>query len=168
MYKAGDTILYGAHGVCRIETVENRKFDKESKEYYVLRPVFDQKAVIYVPTQNKALTAKMKDVLSRERINEIIDQMPYQETNWIENETERKLYYRDLLESADRIEIARMIKTLYEYKQAQSARGKKLHLADERFFKDAEKLLYDEFALVLGIARTDVLPFIRNRIQIAQ
>lgn len=168
MFKAGDTVLYGAHGVCRIESIEEKRFDRETKEYFILRPIFDTKAVIYVPTQNQALTAKMKEVLSKEKIHEIIDAMPVQETNWIEDETERKLYYRDLLESADRAELARMIKTIYEYKQEQSARGKKLHLADERFFKDAEKLLYDEFALVLGIARTEVLPFIRKRIQIAQ
>lgn len=168
MFKAGDTVLYGAHGVCRIETVEKKRFDKETREYFVLRPIFDENAVIYVPTQNEVLTSRMKDILTKEKIHEIIDAMPGQETNWIENEAERKLYYHSLLESADRSELARMIKTLYEYKQAQTARGKKLHLADERFFKDAEKLLYDEFAHVLGIARTEVLPFIQRRIQIAQ
>ena len=31
--------------------------------------------------------------------------------------------------------------------------------------KDAEKMLYDEFAYVLGIKREDVLPFIMARLE---
>ena len=164
MFTAGDTVLYGAHGVCRIETIEKKSFGKVQKEYFVLHPVFDPNAVIYVPTDNDNLTKKMKNVLSPEKIHEIIDALPTQEPIWIENENARREHYRDILDRADRSELARMIKTLYLYRQEQAAHGKKLHMVDERFFKDAEKLLYDEFALVLGISRAEVLPFIQKRI----
>ena len=43
--------------------------------------------------------------------------------------------------------------------------GKHLRAADERFFKEAERMLYDEFALVLGMEPEEVLPFILERIQ---
>jgi CarD family transcriptional regulator len=33
-------------------------------------------------------------------------------------------------------------------------------MSDEQFMRDAEKILYDEFAYVLGIKREDILPFI--------
>lgn len=164
MFKTGDTVLYGAQGVCKIEDVEKKNFGKESREYYVLRPVYDKTPVIYVPTQNAALTAKMKCVLTAEKIHEIIDSMPRQELLWIENENERKERYRGILERADRSELVRMIKTLYLVQKQQAACGKKLHMADERYFKEAEKLLYDEFALVLGISREQVLPFILEKL----
>ncbi len=37
-------------------------------------------------------------------------------------------------------------------------------MADEKFMKDAEKMLYDEFAYVLNINREDVLELIINEI----
>ena len=41
-------------------------------------------------------------------------------------------------------------------------------MSDERFLKDAERLLYDEFALVLRIKPDQVLPFILKQINSAQ
>ena len=41
-----------------------------------------------------------------------------------------------------------------------------MHVADERFFKTAEKILYDEFALVLEIEPQQVLPFVLQQIEI--
>ena len=55
-----------------------------------------------------------------------------------------------------------MIKALYIHKQQQKQRGRKLHLADEKFLRDAEKMLYDEFAYVLEISPNEVLNFITS------
>ncbi len=164
MFKTGDMVLYGPQGVCRIEAVEKKNFGKENREYYVLRPVYEKTSVIYVPIHNAVLTARMKRVLTVDKIHEMIDSMPQQELLWIENENERKQRYRAILERGDRGELVRMIKTLYLVQKQQAACGKKLHMADERYFKEAEKLLYDEFALVLGIDREQVLPFILQKL----
>lgn len=43
--------------------------------------------------------------------------------------------------------------------------GKKLHACDERFFRDAEKMLYEEFAAALNIDKEGVLPFILSKIK---
>ena len=42
--------------------------------------------------------------------------------------------------------------------------GKKLHTSDEQFFREAEKVIYDEFALVLNLRYDEVLPFIVKEI----
>ena len=59
-----------------------------------------------------------------------------------------------------------MIKALYLHQQKQQEKGKHLHAADERVFKEAEKILYDEFALVLQIRPEQVVPFIAEKMQI--
>lgn len=41
-------------------------------------------------------------------------------------------------------------------------------MSDERFLKEAEKMLYDEFALVLNIREDEVLPFIMKQIDIEE
>jgi len=164
MFVIGDTVLYGSQGVCRIEAVEEKKFGKETGAYYVLRPIFDPSSTIFVPFSNEKLIEKMKNILSIEQINEMIDRMPELECIWIENETERKASYRRILDRADREEVIQLIKTLFLHQKELTTVGKRLHIADERYLKDAEKLLYDEFAFVLGIKQEAVLPFILKKL----
>ena len=39
-----------------------------------------------------------------------------------------------------------------------------MHLTDEKYLKDAEKMLHDEFAVVLNISPDQVVPFIRKQL----
>ena len=50
----------------------------------------------------------------------------------------------------------------------QQKNGRRLHITDERFMKEAEKMLYEEFAYVLNIRKDQVLPFILNQVQVAE
>lgn len=165
MYNVGTTVIYKNEGVCRITEITERRFRDKNIEYYVLKPVHKDDSEIYVPKNNKELLGKMRKILSREEILEIIKTMPNEESIWIADENERKEYYREILIRGDRTELVRLIKTLYLHKQNQKKTGKKLHIADEKFLKDAEHLLYDEFAFVLNIAKDEVLPFITGELE---
>ena len=77
--------------------------------------------------------------------------MPKEKPNWIENEQERKAKYKEIIAKGDRRELIRLIKSVYLHGQKLKLTGKKLHVVDERFLKEAERLLYDEFAHVLKI-----------------
>ena len=166
MFKLNDTILYGTHGACRIAGVTTKDFSGRPVDYYELKPVYNEKSTIYVPVGNQALEDKMRRILSPEEIYEIIQCIPDEEADWIENEDERKERYRQILSGGNRIELVKIIKALYLHQREQQAKGRRLHASDERFFKDAEKMLYDEFALVLNIKPEQVLPFIMEQIQI--
>lgn len=167
-YQIGDLVLYGLDGVCKIESITQQSVHGVVNEYYVLKPVNGNNATVYVPLKNDALVNKMRRILSREEIYELIHAMHAVETVWIEDDTERKEQYRQILASGDRTEMVRMIKTLYIHQQEQRKKGRKLHLADERFFKEAERALYEEFALVLDIRPEQVLPFIAEEINIEE
>lgn len=164
MYSVNDTVMYSSYGVCRIESIEKRDFSGEPTEYYILRPVSDDRNTFYVPTGNERLTAQMRKILSREEINELIRTMPDDNFNWIDNENQRKDEYRKIIENGNRRELVMLIKALYIHQQNQRTINKRLHSADERFLKDAENMLYDEFAYVLNISKDDVIPFIRSHI----
>ena len=153
MFETGDMILYGSQGVCRIEKIEKMRIDREVKPYYVLRPVYERGCTVFIPVDNEKLTSKMKHVLSVEQVNEIISLSPSQQSVWIDDDMVRKETFRATLDRGDRQEIACMIKALYLRQKKQNAMGKKLHMSDERLFKEAEKMLYDEFSIVLGIKR---------------
>ena len=166
MFNVNEYVIYGAIGVCRIEEIIERTVCGIKNEYYVLKPAFENKATVYVPVKNEQLTAKMKKVLSAEEIYALIRSIPSSDSVWIENEQERKKEYARILAGGDRAELICMIKTLYIHKQDRIKNKKKLHISDENFFKEAERLLYEEFAHVLDIKRSQVVPFIAERIEV--
>ena len=168
MFQINDTILYGSEGVCTVTDIVEKDFGAKVMRYYVLKPVYNSNSTLYVPANNQALTAKMRHVLSAAEIHEIIRAIPGEKSMWIENEDERKEKYREILQHGDRMELIGIIKALYHHQQAQRAKGKHLHTADEHFFKEAEKLLYDEFALVLQIQPDEVVPFILRQTELSE
>lgn len=167
MFSVGNIVSYGMQGICEISEITEKKFKSNVIKYYVLVPVFDKSSKIFVPIENETLTSKMRRILSKDEILNIIESMPDNEIIWIENDNERKEKYKEILSGGDRTKIVKLIKTLYLHQKHQKQIGKKLHISDERLLKEAEKLLYDEFAFVLNIDRNDVLSYIIDQIESA-
>lgn len=165
MAKIGDFVVYGNSGICEITGDEVKKVAGRNFTYFVLKPVYDKKATVFVPCDNQALCDKMRKLLTKEEIYGIVDGVSKQECIWIENENERKSCYREIISSGDRAALVKLIKTLYLHQNEQFERGKKLHITDEKFLATAERLLHDEFAFVLGIERESVIDFITTRIE---
>ena len=165
MFKVNDTIMYGTQGICKIVEITQKDFMGTKKEYYVLKPINDAGATLFAPMNNEKVEAKMRRILSEEEIYELIETMPYEEANWIENENERKEKYKQIIAGGDRAELIKMIKALYFHKKKREADGKHLYLSDERFFKEAERIFYDEFQYVLKIQKEELMTFIFTRIE---
>ena len=166
MFQVNDVIMYGAHGVCKIVGTEEKLISGVKKSYYVLKPVGDQGSTIFAPTDNEIVLKKMRRLLSKDEIHKLIDSMGAENPQWIANENERKELYRNILTKGDHLELIQMIKAIYAHKQAREAEGKRLHMSDERFFKDAEQILYNEFQYVLDIrSKNDLLTYIFERLE---
>ena len=159
-FNIGDTVSYGLDGVCRITQIVEKEFRDQPVQYYVLVPVFNSRSTIFVPVENDALASRMRYAHSAEELSEIMLSAPDDDTLWTDNESERKVRFKEVLHSGDVREIIRLVRTLYHHRESQKAIGKKLHMADDRFFKDAERLLYDEYAAAFGISPIEALPHI--------
>lgn len=165
MYKIGDTVIYKSEGVCTVVDIVVKNFKEKEMEYYVLKPVYKENSEVFVPKNNTELISKMRQVLTRQEIISLIKSMPDESDIWIDDENQRKSYYKQLIANGDRTELIRLIKTLFNYKEKQKNAGRKLHTTDEKFLKDAEKILYDEFAYVLNISQKEVVPFIAGELE---
>jgi len=159
-YKIDDVVIYGTEGVCRVSDITVKPFRDREVTYYVLKPLFNSAATVFVPVDSEKLTAKMHKALSSDEIHTLIQTLPEQKTMWIEDEAERKLRYKEILASGDRVQLIQMIKALYFHQEEQRAAGKKLHICDDNFFKEAQRLLHDEFSAALGIPREGILDYI--------
>ena len=164
MFQVGEVVLFGSEGVFRVDEITPKKIGKTVSDYYVLRSVYRSSNVLYIPVGKGGLEEKMYPVLSRAEIEDLIRQLPTSTCRWIDNENERKLRYREILGCGDRLAVAGLIRTLYEHRINQEKTGKKMHLSDERFLKDAERLLYDEIALVMDIEPKEVSTYIGSRL----
>ncbi len=168
MYQVNDTVLYGTHGICRISDIIVKKIDKSNIQYYVLVPVYQNTTTLFVPVENQKLVSKMRRILSPSEIYTIIRSLPKEDLIWIDDDTQRYETYHAILQSGDRTQLVQLIKTLYLHQQERREQKKKLHSADEKFMKEAEHLLYEEFAYVLNIKREQVVPFITEQIEIEE
>ena len=143
MFQKNDTVVYGVHGVCNIDDITKKEFMGSQKEYYVLKPISDSAATLYVPIHNEKLLEKMRKILSKQEGYRLIETMPHKEILWFENENERKEQYKKVIAKGDHSELIGMVKAIYLQKQKREAEGKHLYISDERFFKEAERILYD-------------------------
>lgn len=165
MYQVGEQVLYGVHGVCTIAEQEERTVDRKKILYYVLEPRDQAGARYYVPAGNPAALAKMRPVMTRQELEALLDSEAVRRDTWIEDENARKQRYRELISSCDRTELICMVRTLHARKKAQAAAGRKFHLCDENFLRDAEKLLNSEFSLVLDIPPAEIAGYVRRIVE---
>jgi len=166
MFRVNDVIIYGAHGVCRIADMEEKTVGGVKRNYYVLKPVNDDGSTIFVPTDNELVLKKMRRLLTKEEVIDLIDSMTDEDGPWIKNDNDRKEHYRKVLSGGDHAALLRTIRGIYSHRREREAEGKRLHMIDERFFKDAEQILYNEFQYVLNLnSKEELLAFIFSRIE---
>ncbi len=165
MFSVGEHVVYGTHGVCRIGELTKMPFGADMREYYVLSPICDPRSTIFVPVDNDALTSQMRRVLTKSQIDELLSSVVPGSLDWIESDAERKEYCTSIIKSGDRYELMRMIDMLYLHQKEMKNQKKHFHVTDERFLREGEKLLHDEFAFVLGISRADVIEYIGERVE---
>ncbi len=164
MYGVGDVVVYGSQGICKITAIDEKKFNRETKKYFVLKPVYDDRNTIFVPLDNPLLYSKLYSVLTEDEMKVLIDNIPNEELLWFENDVERKEQYKKAMTEGNRINISRIIKTLRQHRLKQQQAGKKLRSADEYALKEAEKLLFDEIAFIFHIEPQNVVTFIEEKI----
>jgi len=158
-YQSGDTVLYGQE-VCEITGITTKTINGNAIDYYVLKPIYDSKTVVYAPVDNEHTSSKMKRILSEQEIHAVIKTVPDEDAVWISDDYQRRNSYKEIMANGDRSGLIKIIKTLYLYQQSQKEQGKKLHISDERLMKEAEKMLYEEFSHVLNLQPSQLLPLV--------
>lgn len=165
MYQIGSKVVYGIHGVCTVVDLEERLVDRKRVTYLALEPVTQDGSRYLVPTHNAAAMSKLRSMLSQGELSALMDSEEVRQDCWIRDENQRKQTYRELISSGDRARLMQMIHTLYCHKAAQTAAGRKCHLCDENFLRDAEKLLIGEVSIAMEMEADQAKQYIRNKLK---
>lgn len=165
-FENGAYVVYGKMGVCAVKERTVMSFASQAKEeYYALSPMRDPHSVVYVPCNNEKLMAKLRPLLTRQEIDDMLSQVSDGVVCWIENKNERTAAFHAILTQDDRRQLMRLIRCLYLKKQERLAAGKKLSSADESTLQECIRLVEEEFALVLDVPKSQVGEYIRQRVE---
>ncbi|MBQ9937962.1 MAG: CarD family transcriptional regulator [Oscillospiraceae bacterium] len=164
MYNAGELIVYGSTGVCRIVEIAPMNRPNMSKDtlYYTLEPLY-QDGIIYVPVDNNKVF--MRDVISREQAEQIIDMIPKIEEAYKTSDKNVTDNFKEAFASHNCTDLVELIVSIYNKKQYVQAHHRQLGQMDVRYMKRAEELLYGEFAIALNIPKEKVQSYIGKRIE---
>lgn len=165
MYSAGDYVIYGIHGVCRVAGFEKQLVNRKMTRYMVLEPMNNTESRYFLPVDSPAAMAKLKDVLPAPELQALLASDEIRRDGWIQDENQRKQHYRDMIGGGDRVSILRTVYALYRYRQEQTVAGRKFHLSDENFLRDAEKLLASEIALVMDKTPEEARDYLREQLR---
>ena len=102
--------------------------------------------------------------MTMEQLDQLLCSEEVRQDSWIADENQRKQHYRELITSGDRLSLLRMVRSLHRHKEQQREAGKKFHLSDENFLRDAERLLNSEFSMILGIDAKEVGTYIQSKL----
>ncbi len=166
MYQSGECVIYGIHGVCRVIGREKQMVNRKRTEYLVLEPLGHGESRFYLPTSSEIAMAKLKPVLDEQALINLLDSDEIRNSEWIADESARKNCFRELIGSGDRTALLKMVCSLYRYRERQIAAGKKFHLCDDNFLRDAEKLLSSEICYVLSVTPEEAKKLLREKLQV--
>ena len=166
MYGIGDRVVYGAHGVCRISGTEERLVDRKRCVDLVLEPVTGPTTRYFIPTGNEAAMAKLSPLMSREALEALLDSSGVRDVLWIQDENCRKQLYRELISCCDRMRLTRAIYTLYRHREHQNSVGRKVHMCDENFLHDAERILAGEIENILNIDFQEARKYLQDKLSV--
>lgn len=148
MYKINDVVMY-KRDVCRVVGKEKSGFTGE--KCYILVPYYseDGSTRMQVPVSNKA--GHLRDLVTKEEIDQLIRETPDIET--LENKpANMKSQYANLLKTDKLSDLVCIIKTSYGRNKVRMEQHKKLASVDDEYLRKAEKYLFDELSVSLGMS----------------
>lgn len=163
MFNVDDYIMYGMTGVCKVVDITNEKFiNGEKRKYYVLNPIYNNDTIIKIPLDNDKIP--MRKVISKDDMTSLINDIPNMEILWIDDEKKRMIQFERMLKSGKCDELIKLIKNIRFSKKYARSIGKKSHESDINIMKEAERLLTEEFAIILNIYPNEANSYILSQI----
>ncbi len=166
MFKAGETVVCGSKGVCRVEKVATLDISgvEKEREYYILKPLYMMASTVYVPVDTAQ--SSLRRILTADEAHQLIGRMPEIPLIAISNEKLLEQEYKNCLKTNQCEEWVKVIKTVRERKQKRQEVGRKVTAIDAKYLKIAQDYLFGELAAALAMPKESVEEYIANRLDV--
>jgi CarD family transcriptional regulator len=166
MFEPGTLVIYGTTGVCRIEgfASPDEHSHGRGKQYYLLNPLY-QDGVIYTPVEGGKVP--MRAVISADAAHSLIDLIPTVHAEACHERTLQLLSqkYQAALQSGDLQELLKLTMSVHKKRQMAEEQNHRLGMVDEKYGRQAERLLFGELAVALNITIEEVPTYISARVE---
>ena len=166
MFQPGELLVYGTTGVCRVEGIATPNLTRaeRGRQYYLLKPLY-QDGVIYAPVDSQKVP--IRPVISRQEAEDLIDLIPSIQAEACHAPTLQALaqHYQSAVHSHNCRDLLELTMSIYLKQRQAEAQKRRLGMVDERYMKQAERLLYGELSAALGIPFEEVQPYIARRVE---
>lgn len=144
MFKVGEKVVYPAHGVGVIQSIQTRVVSGTEKMFYMLR-IIDSDMTIMIPTENVA-SVGLRRVIGRDMVTKVYKILREKRVE-IDQQTWNRRYreYTEKIKTGSVIEIAKVLRDLFVLKG-----DKELSFGERKMLDTARNLLVKE----LSIARS--------------
>ncbi len=163
VFKKGDFVVYSKNGVCLVEDIKNMNFTGENSKYYILKPQSGNSSVVYVPIKKDSLVSKMRSVMCKKQIDELLSDKNIDALEWIEVKNKRLERFNAILSSGDMTLLLMLVRCIHSKKQEREELGKNISSTDENIFRTAQELIEEEFSFALGCSPDKVKEYIEKK-----
>jgi len=140
-FKVGDLAVYPAHGVGRIEAIENKHVNGQNHDFYIMK-VLENSMVIMIPTWNVE-SVGLRDIIDEEEIPKVFEVMKKRREAPFETQTWNRRYreYMDKIKTGSLYDVAEVYRDLSILKLS-----KDLSFGERKLFDTAQVLLVKELS----------------------
>lgn len=155
MFKINDKVIHARDGLATIVNTTTMA----DREYFVIHALRGGGENIYVLVNNTSNI--IRPIMSEESAHEVVEYMKTVVAEFIANTKQRRDQYKRKLLSGNVRDLAYLSRQLYFY-NFYNANGQPIKLGptDVQMLKDAETILYDEFALSFNKPREEIFNFV--------
>jgi CarD family transcriptional regulator len=150
MFKVGDIVVYPAHGVSEVESIETREISGNKISFFILK-VLDTQMTVMVPVTNVE-NVGIRELIDEKGIDKVLGILKERSVA-VDNQTWNRRYreYMEKIKSGSAFEIAEVLRDLNILK-----RGKELSFGERKMYDTARNLLVNEIATSKKFDRKDV------------
>ena len=162
MLKVGDYVMKTIEGVCRVDDeLMMKAYDSQVEvPFYLLVPIKDQHCRVYVQASENY--EGIRPVMSAREAETFIGRIGSIDAADVESDRQREQTYKEAIRSLDPDRIVGVIKTMLAHGEERMRQGKKKTSLDDRYFKIAEEVLFQELGFALKKDTDGVRALIRE------
>ena len=150
-YKVGDRVVHAREG---LSTIMSTTVIGGNEYFVVVSDKGDRENIYVLKSRTENI---IRPIMSSEESQKVIEYMKSVNAEFLSNTKQRRDLYRKKLLSGNVLDLAYLSRQLYFYNYY-NANGQvvKLGPTDLQMLKDAEKILFDEFAISFSVDREEL------------
>jgi CarD family transcriptional regulator len=150
MFKVGDVVVYPAHGVAEIESIEERDISGTKLSFMIMK-VLDTQMTVMVPVTN-INNVGIRPLIGKAEIDKVYNILKQKDVH-IDNQTWNRRYreYMEKIKSGNAMEIAEVLRDLNILKKS-----KELSFGERKMYDTAKTLLVNEIFISRKLDKTAV------------